>query len=85
MLALPSAMGLFYSVLLVCLLFGYSFSRFNMLIGEETVDILTAINHQVYNAAHYTFNADDGLNFAVGLTAYDNVEENILDPSIAEI
>ena len=39
----------------------------------------------MYNAGAYTFSANDGLNFAVGMTAYDNQAENILDPSIGEI
>lgn len=72
LLALPTCCGLMYTVLLVALLFGYCFSRINMLISTQHQDILTAINQQVYNAGDYTFSAQDGLNFAVGMTAYDN-------------
>lgn len=53
MLGLPTAMGLFYSFLLVCLLLGYSLSRLQMLIGTKNVDILTATNHEVYHASKY--------------------------------
>ena len=34
---------------------------------------------------NYTFSADQGLNIAVGLTAFDDETEPILDPSIGEI
>ena len=32
-----------------------------------------------------TFSAEESLGFAVGFTAYDSVEEPILDPSIGEL
>ena len=36
-------------------------------------------------AEDYVFNFEQGLNFAFAFTAYDNVKEDILDPSYGKI
>ena len=84
MKALPTSMGLCLTVVLFVCVMAYSVLKIDTLVHVKDVDILSAVNDRFYDP-DYIFRAEDGLNFAVGLTAWDSTKESILDPSIGRI
>ena len=52
--------------------------------NKKDVDIMSSLQKN-YFSADYVFDYSQGLNFAFAFTAYDQVAEDILDPSYGEI
>ena len=84
MMGLPTVMGLILTVLLIVVFIGFAVIKFETLINRRDVEILSTVNQSVYDP-DYIFKGSDGLNFAIGITAYDQEEESIIDPSIGEL
>ena len=75
--------GLGSLVVFITMIF-YAYTKADVLYTKRGVDILSAVNDS-YFSPDYVFNHDNGLNFAVGFTAYDSNREEILEPEIGEI
>ena len=62
----------------------FAYQKFGVWILKKGVDIASATNDSYYGD-NYEFGHADGLNFAMALTAYDEVTEPILDPTYGKI
>ena len=62
----------------------YAINKLNVLYSKKDVDVLSMIDDHAIEA-YEKFTYDDGFNIAVGLTAYDNNKEIILDPAYGEL
>ena len=82
--ALPSKAGLFFTFILTVIVLGYTIVKADVLIYEKDVDIMSVVKKDFFEPEE-PFVYSQGLAFAVALTAYDEVKEPILDPSIGEV
>ena len=81
---MPTAAGVFFTLLLLVILLGYAYQKTDILVSRSSVDTLSNTNMSYY-ADDYVFDSTKGLFLAVAFTAYDEETENILDPTIGEI
>ena len=65
-------------------MFYYGLIRFLQLFGYEDTDVMLNIQEN-YFSYNYTFDSDDGLNFAFGITEYDGNPEPIDDPTYGKL
>ena len=81
---LQSSMGSLLSFVMFLMVCVFAYLKIEMGITKEGVDIASA-TYDSYFDDEYVFSSKDGLNFAMAFTAYDDVEEMILDPSYGKI
>ena len=79
--SLPSAAGVFFTVLLYLIVGGYAYQKLDVVINKKGVESMSIDQTNFYDD-NYVFDQKQGLDLAVAFTDFDSVEENILDPSI---
>ena len=62
----------------------YLYQKFEVMMGRKGVDLQSAFMEKFFTE-YDEFGYDQGLNFAVAFTAYNNEREYILDKSIGEL
>ena len=77
-------MGSLFSFVMFLMVCGFAYLKVGLWITKKGVDIASA-TYDSYFDDEYEFSSKDGLNFAMAFTAYDDVEEPILDPSYGKI
>ena len=82
--AVNSSIGSFFSFVMIVVVLAYTYIKTDVWLNKKDVDIRSYTQRQAHGA-DMIFDASKGLNIAIAFTAYDNVEENILDPSYGEI
>ena len=81
---LPSSLGVFLTIIVFCLMTGYTVQKANIWIKKDETEMMS-IRKELYYGPDYVMDMSKGMYFAVALSAYDNERESNLDPSIAEI
>lgn len=76
--------GLFFTVLLMLIVGGFTYQKIEGLISERYIDVLSVLNEHYFDFS-YVYDTSKGFDVAIGFTAYDNNKEIILDPSIGEL
>ena len=79
-----SVFGSILSILLFITMSCYVYLKADVLIAKKDVDVLSTVN-DLFFTYEDVISYENGFNFAVAFTAYDNDEEPILDPSYGEI
>ena len=79
-----STMGSILSILMFVMVVIFSYQKMKVWITRRGVDIASATNDSYFDD-EYIFSFEDGLNFAIAFTAYDEVTEPILDPTYGKI
>ena len=79
-----SYVGTLFTFLLFLIVSGYAILKFNTLITLKDVDIIYAETDSFYTF-NDTYTYENGFNFAVAFTKYDNVMEPILEPEYGEL
>ena len=81
---LQSTMGSILSIIMLFLIGLYAYQKTEVFLLKKGVDITSATNDSFFDD-EYEFNYDNGLNFAMAFTAYDQVTEPILAPEYGKI
>ena len=79
-----STIGSFFSFIMFVVVAAYAYQKTDVWLEKKDVDIMSSTQRQAHGT-DMIFDASKGLNVAIAFTAYDNVEEYILDPSYGEI
>ena len=77
-------MGSICSVLLFVIMGAYAYQKSDVWMHKKDVDIMTSTQRNFFTSDD-EFNFSNGLNFAIGFTAYDNETEDILDSSYGKL
>ena len=81
---LKTIVGSLFTILIYAVVALYMFQKIDVWLAKKDVDIMSSTQTGFFNDS-YTFSYDQGLNFAVAFTAYDEETEYILDKSYGEI
>ena len=81
--SLPSAAGLFFTVLLYLIVGGYTLQKIEVMISKRGLETMSVVKTNFYDDS-YVFDQEQGLDIAVAFTDFDNERDNILDPSIGK-
>ena len=77
-------MGALSTFLVTFITLAYAYGKTEVLISRKDVDVFqTTRQNDIPDS--YVMDYSQGLNFAVGFTAFDDVREPILDPTIATL
>ena len=79
-----SVMGSLLSLILVATILTYLYQKVEVMMGRKGVDLQSAFMEK-YFTEFDSFGYDQGMNFAVAFTAYNNEREPILDPEYGYI
>lgn len=77
-------MGSICSIFILVVVSLYAYQKFDVYMNKLSVDIMTSVQ-RAHFSADYVFDHEQGLNFAIGFTAFDSETEDILDPSYGKI
>ena len=77
-------MGSICSIFILVVVSLYAYQKFDVYLNKLSVDIMTSVQ-RAHFSADYVFDHEQGLNFAIGFTAFDSETEDILDPSYGKI
>ena len=77
-------MGSLCSLLMLLVVGSYAYLKVGVWQNNQDITILRS-KQDSYFTPDFIFDQEMGLNFAVAFTAYDNVQENILDEEYARI
>ena len=81
---LKTVIGSFFTLLIYSVVALYMFQKIDVWLAKKDVDIMSSTQTGFFNDS-YTFDFDQGLNFAIAFTAYDDDREYLLDKSYGEI
>ena len=81
---LPSYAGLLSTIITMIVIAMYAYQKADVLQHRKDVNVLSTINRLFFDDDD-VFSYENGLNVAVGLTAYDNEQEWILDRKYGEL
>ena len=81
---LPSRIGVLLTLFISTILIVYTGFKMNIMI-EKNDNIMYSTTKEFYYAHDYVMDSSKYFYFAFALTGFDNEQESILDPSIAEI
>ena len=81
---LQSTMGSILSIIMMFMVGLYAYQKTEVFLLKKGVDITSATNDSFFDD-EYEFSYEDGLNFAMAFTAYDEVSEPILAPEYGKI
>ena len=81
---LPSRIGVLLTFLLTIILLAYTAFKMSIMINRND-NVMTSIINEFHYDSDYVMDRSKYLNFAIALSGFDKEQENILDPSIAEI
>lgn len=84
MAILKTPMGSFCTILLFVLVTAYTYQKIDVMHFKKDVEVFQYTTAGAFDD-QYVFNFAQGLNIAVAFTAFDNEEENILDPAIGRV
>ena len=84
LMKLSSWSGLFFTVLVMLIVGGFTYQKIEGLITERYIDVLSVLNEHYFDYS-FVYDTSKGFDIAIGFTAYDNNKEIILDPSIGEL
>ena len=76
--------GFAFTLLLVLIIGAYTAQKVGVLVGRSDVDIFETELISYFDDT-YSFGSESYLDLAVAFTAFDDVEEPILDPTIGEL
>ena len=77
-------MGSICSIFVLVVVSIYTYQKFDVCMNKLAVDIMTSVQRDHFSA-DYIFDHEQGLNFAIGFTAFDKETEEILEPSYGKI
>ena len=81
---LPSRIGVLLTLFISTVLIAYTVFKTNIMIEKNGNDMHSTIQEYHYGP-DYVMDSSKYFNFAVALTGFDNEQESVLDPSIAEL
>ena len=81
----PTVVGLISTIFLFLILGGFTFQKCEVLINKKDVDVLASTSRNYFTPDDVFSYEENSLNFAAAFTAYDDVQEPILDPSIGSL
>ena len=81
---LPSRIGVLLTLLTSVILIGYTVFKMSIMVNRRD-NVMMSTTNDFYYDSDYVMDRSKYFNFAVALTAFDNVRENILDPSLAQV
>ena len=81
---LKSTLGSVCSILMAIVIFTYAYIKIEVFLLKSDVDIMQSTIDSFFED-DYEFSHSQGLNFAIAFTAFDNIEEPILDPSLGKV
>ena len=84
MSGLTTSSGLCVTILLGLIMGSFALQKTWAMLTKKYIDIKTSSTANYFDH-NYVFDAEQGLELAVGFTAYDNNREWILDKSIGEL
>ena len=76
--------GLFFTVLLMLIVGGFTYQKVEGLITQRYIDVLSVLQENYFDF-NYVYDTSKGFDLAIGFTAFDSNKEVILDPSIGEL
>ena len=77
-------MGSFCSILLLFLTVSFAYLKVDVFLARKDNNIMNSTKVKAI-ADDLVFSVEDGLNFAVAFTAYDDETEDILDPTYGNV
>ena len=81
---LKTIIGSLFTLLIYGVVALYMLQKIDVWLAKKDVDIMSSTQVGFFNDS-YTFGYDQGLNFAIAFTAYDEETEYVLDKSYGEI
>ena len=81
---LQSTMGSILSIIMMLIIGFIAYQKTDVWLQKKGVDIISATNDSFFDD-DFEFSYEDGLNFAMAFTAYDDVTEPILEPEYGKI
>ena len=77
-------MGSVCSIILLLIVSLYTYQKIDVYMNKLDVDIMSSVQREHFSS-DYIFDYEQGLNFAIGFTAFDTETDDILDPSYGKI
>lgn len=81
---IKSSMGAFCSIILILVVSSFMYQKVDIWLQREDVDVWSATQSHHF-PTDYQFTHEMGLNIAFAFSGYDNIEEDILDPSYGSL
>lgn len=82
--SIKTVVGSLCSIVLLMVTIFYAYLKFDVLMEKKDVNVLSTVKDLYFDDTDQ-FHYSNGLNIAVAFTAYDSVQEPILDPTFGEL
>ena len=82
---LPTISGLVSTFIVTIIIFIYLGQKFDDLINKGGIKVLTTVKEDFFTDDYKLSLADQGINFAVGFSAYDGSTEPVLFPEYGDL